>query len=50
MAEHETLLIEADDSSTTRDIPSFCRFMEHELIAQQTEQKPFLYLIKKGKA
>jgi tRNA 2-thiouridine synthesizing protein A len=50
MAEQETLLIEADDSSTTRDIPSFCRFMEHELIAQQTERKPFLYLIKKGKA
>ena len=50
MAEHETLLIKADDSSTTRHIPSFCRFMEHELVAQQTSQKPFLYLIKKGKA
>ena len=50
MAEQETLLIEADDPSTTRDIPSFCRFMEHELIAQQIEHKPFLYLIKKGKA
>jgi len=50
IAEQETLLIEADDPSTTRDIPSFCRFMEHELIAQQTAQKPFLYLIKKGKA
>lgn len=46
----ETLLITADDPSTTRDIPSFCRFMEHELIAQQTNEKPFLYLIKKGKA
>jgi tRNA 2-thiouridine synthesizing protein A len=50
MAEQETLLIQADDSSTTRDIPSFCRFMEHELLAQQIEQKPFMYLIKKGKA
>jgi tRNA 2-thiouridine synthesizing protein A len=50
MAEQETLFIQADDSSTTRDIPSFCRFMEHELIAQQIAQKPFLYLIKKGKA
>jgi tRNA 2-thiouridine synthesizing protein A len=46
----ETLLITADDPSTTRDIPSFCRFMDHELIAQQTHEKPFLYLIKKGKA
>lgn len=50
IAEQETLLIEADDPSTTRDIPSFCRFMDHELVAQQTELKPFLYLIKKGKA
>jgi len=50
IAEQETLLIEADDPSTTRDIPSFCRFMDHELVAQQTENKPFLYLIKKGKA
>ena len=43
----ETLLITCDDPSTTRDIPSFCRFMEHELIAQQTEYPPFLYVIKK---
>jgi len=50
ISEQETLLIEADDPSTTRDIPSFCRFMDHELIAQQTDVKPFLYLIKKGKA
>ena len=44
----ETLLVSADDTSTTRDIPSFCRFMEHELIAQQIEQKPYLYVICKG--
>ena len=50
IAEQETLLVEADDTSTTRDIPSFCRFMEHQLIAQQVDTKPYLYLIKKGKA
>ncbi len=50
MASGETILIKCDDPSTTRDIPSFCRFMEHELIAQQIDQKPFQYLIKKGKA
>lgn len=50
IADQETLLIKADDSSTTRDIPSFCRFMDHELVAQQIKHKPFLYLIKKGKA
>ena len=50
IANQETLLVKADDSSTTRDIPSFCRFMEHELVAQQTDNKPYIYLIKKGKA
>lgn len=44
----ETLLVTADDPSTARDIPSFCRFMEHELVASQTKIMPFQYLIKKG--
>lgn len=44
----ETLLVSADDPSTTRDIPSFCRFMEHELVAQKVDTKPYLYVIKKG--
>jgi len=49
ISEGETLLVSADDPSTTRDIPSFCRFMDHQLIAQQTDNLPFQYLIKKGK-
>ncbi|AWB68782.1 sulfurtransferase TusA [Saccharobesus litoralis] len=48
LAEGQTLLVTADDPSTTRDIPSFCRFMDHTLIASQTTQKPYLYLIRKG--
>lgn len=48
IASGETLLVIADDPATTRDIPSFCRFMEHELVAQQTTTLPFQYLIKKG--
>ena len=48
MASGETLLIICDDPSTTRDIPSFCRFMEHELIAKQVDEKPYLYVIKKN--
>ena len=43
----ETLLIIADDPATTRDIPAFCRFMEHELVADSTEDMPYRYLIKK---
>ncbi|GIU18700.1 sulfurtransferase TusA [Shewanella colwelliana] len=48
MQEGETLLIIADDPATTRDIPSFCEFMDHTLIASQTDTTPYQYLIKKG--
>lgn len=44
----QVLLVTADDPSTTRDIPSFCRFMEHELVEQQTAEKPYQYYIKKA--
>lgn len=50
MQDGETLLITADDPSTTRDIPSFCRFMDHQLLAAQIETLPYQYLIKKGMA
>jgi len=48
MAAGETLLILADDPATTRDIPSFCQFMDHTLLASDTETSPFRFLIKKG--
>ena len=48
MADGETLLVSADDPSTARDIPSFCRFMEHQLVEQQVTEMPFQYVIKKG--
>jgi tRNA 2-thiouridine synthesizing protein A len=44
----ETLLIIADDPATTRDIPGFCTFMEHELVAQETDALPYRYVIRKG--
>jgi len=44
----QTLLILADDPATVRDIPSFCQFMDHTLVASQTEHLPYQYLIKKG--
>ncbi|MFQ3236660.1 MAG: tRNA 2-thiouridine synthesizing protein A [Paraglaciecola sp.] len=43
----ETLLITADDHSTTRDIPSFCRFMGHTLLVSDIADKPYRYLIRK---
>lgn len=48
LATGDLLEIIADDPATTRDIPSFCRFMEHQLIEAQTEMIPYRYLIKKG--
>lgn len=44
----DSLLVLADDPATTRDIPSFCEFMEHQLISSDTNNRPFRYLIIKG--
>ena len=49
LADGETLSVTADDPSTARDIPSFCRFMDHTLVASQTETLPYQYVIKKGR-
>ena len=48
MQEGELLCVLADDPATTRDIPSFCRFMDHTLLEAETEQTPYRYLIRKG--
>jgi tRNA 2-thiouridine synthesizing protein A len=48
MQDGQTLSVIADDPSTTRDIPSFCRFMQHTLVASEIEKAPFRYVIKKG--
>lgn len=45
----DVLLILADDPATTRDIPSFCEFMDHQLLRAETAQPPFQYWVKKGK-
>lgn len=45
----ETLSVTADDHSTTRDIPSFCRFMEHKLVFTDTDKSPYRYIIEKGR-
>lgn len=48
MQQGETLTILADDPATTRDVPSFCRFMQHTLLVSKTESIPYTYLIRKG--
>ena len=49
LKEGEVLLILSDDPATTRDIPSFCHFMEHTLLSQETSNTPYRYMIRKGK-
>lgn len=44
----ETLLVIADDPTTTRDILGFCRFMEHELVTSETDALPYRYLLRKS--
>ncbi|MEW9797822.1 sulfurtransferase TusA [Alteromonas sp. CYL-A6] len=49
MDDGDTLSIAADDPSTERDIPAFCRFMEHTLVASQTDHLPYQFVIQKGR-
>ena len=41
------LRIIATDPSTTRDIPKFCLYLGHELLAQQRLEGNYIYLIRK---
>lgn len=50
MRKGELLAVIADDPATTRDIPSFCRFMEHTLIEADIEKSPYRYVIRKEQA
>ncbi len=48
MQEGEVLHIIADDPATTRDIPSFCEFMDHQLLKKEVKHTPYHYWVKKG--
>lgn len=41
------LRVIATDPSTQRDIPKFCHFLGHELVAQLIAGEKFIYLIRK---
>ncbi|MBE2896994.1 sulfurtransferase TusA [Pasteurellaceae bacterium HPA106] len=44
----QVLLVIADDPATTRDMPSFCQFMDHTLLRAESDRKPYRYWIRKG--
>ncbi|UTW45683.1 sulfurtransferase TusA [bacterium SCSIO 12696] len=48
MAAGDTVKVLATDPSTTRDIPKFCNFLGHELVATGEEGKTYLFVIRKG--
>ena len=48
MQSGDTLLMTATDPSTTRDVPKFCLFLGHELLARDEQDGPFRYLLRKN--
>nr|WP_114418208.1 sulfurtransferase TusA [Marinospirillum perlucidum] len=48
MTAGEILLVRATDPATTRDIPKFCQFLQHELVHQQEDEQEYRYWIKKS--
>lgn len=50
MAAGELLEVIATDPSTQRDIPKFCRFLGHELVAQEAgpASGEFRFVLRKG--
>lgn len=44
----EVLEILATDPATTRDIPKFCNFLGHELLAQDDADGEYRYWVRKA--
>jgi tRNA 2-thiouridine synthesizing protein A len=44
----DVLEIVATDPATTRDIPKFCTFLGHELMAQEDSAGKYYYFVKKA--
>ena len=43
----QILKLVATDPSTTRDVPKFCLYLGHELLAQEQHGQLYQYLVKK---
>lgn len=48
LAEGQILKVIATDPSTTRDIPRFCQFLNHDLLENTEQGEEFIYLIRRG--
>jgi len=47
VAAGEVIEVWATDPATTRDIPRFCSFLGHELLAQEETDGKYVYLLQK---
>ncbi|MFN2362490.1 MAG: sulfurtransferase TusA [Marinobacter sp.] len=43
------LKVLATDPSTTRDIPRFCQFLDHELVHSGEDGEEFVFFIRRGR-
>lgn len=48
LAPGEVLRVLATDPSTTRDIPRFCQFLNHQLVHQQEQDGEYHFWIRLG--
>ncbi|WP_263641511.1 sulfurtransferase TusA family protein [Marinobacter confluentis] len=46
--EGQVLKVIATDPSTTRDIPRFCQFLNHQLLESLEQDGKFVYFIRRG--
>jgi tRNA 2-thiouridine synthesizing protein A len=44
----QILRVVATDPSTTRDIPRFCQFLNHDLLESREQDGEFLFFIRRG--
>lgn len=48
MSSGQTLLVIATDPATRRDVPKFCQFLQHEMLAESHQDDLYHYLIRLG--
>lgn len=48
VSEGAVLKVVATDPSTTRDIPRFCQFLNHELVFEQESGSDYIFFIRRG--
>ena len=44
----QVIKVVATDPSTVRDIPKFCQFLDHELIAHYQQGEAYVYFIRRA--